>query len=133
MNNSKSKWLSYTLVVGLIPMATRLLVWITTAPGKVNALNAADFLILGLVLHASMINELEHLSVKDRDWKTLQNGSSLFFITLYNALFAITIIGEKNPDLIEANVMLSMSIIVATWSTALGFSVFHRLSKRNSR
>lgn len=133
MTTSKSKWLAYTLLVGVIPMVTRLLVWITTTPGKVSALNAQDFLILGLVLHASLINELEHIPLKDWDWKTLQNGSSLFFIALYSALFATTIIGERNPDLIDTSVMLSISIVVAVWSMVLGFSVFHRLAKRSSR
>lgn len=132
MNTSKSKWLAYTLVIGLIPTATRLMVWITTAPGKVAPFNTPDFLVLGLVLHASMINELEHLSLKERGWKTLQNGSSLFFIALYSALFATTIIGEKTPDLIDTNLMLSMSVIVAIWSAVFGLSIFHRLSKRNS-
>jgi hypothetical protein len=58
---------------------------------------------------------------------------SLFFIALYSALFATTIIGERNPDLIDTSVMLSISIVVAVWSMVLGFSVFHRLAKRSSR
>ncbi len=132
MKTSKSKWLAYTLVIGLVPIATRLLVWATTAPGKVEPFHAPDFIVLGLVLHASMINELEHLSLKERGWKTLQNGSSLFFIALYSALFATTIIGEKTPELIDTDLMLSMSVVVAVWSAVFGFSVFHRLSKRNS-
>lgn len=133
MKFSKSKWLAYTFLVGLIPVLTRLLAWTTTTVGTVSPLAAPDFVAFGLVLHISVINELEHLPTKERDWKTIQNGTSLLFITLYGALYAVTIIGERSANLIDANVMLRSSIAFATVSSLLSLAVFHRLSKLNSR
>lgn len=133
MKFSKSKWLAYTFLVGLIPVLTRLLTWITTAAGVVSPLVAADFVAFGLVLHISIINELEHLPARERDWKTIQNGTSLVFITLYSALYAVTIIGEKSVNLIDATVMLGSSMAFAAVSTLLSLSVFHRLSKLRSK
>jgi membrane-associated PAP2 superfamily phosphatase len=129
MKFSKSKWLAYTFLVGLIPVLTRLLTWAITTNGMVSALAAPDFVAFGLVLHISVINELEHLPAKEREWKTIQNGTSLIFITLYSALYAVTIVGEKTPNLIDAVVMLRSSVIFATVSSVLSLAVFHRLSK----
>ena len=133
MKFSKSKWLAYTFLVGLIPALTRLLAWTTTTSGAVNVLAASDFVAFGLVLHVSVINELEHLSAKEREWKTIQNGTSLIFIAIYSALYALTIIGEKNIGLIDANVMLRSSITLSIVSTFLCLSAFHRLSKLASK
>jgi hypothetical protein len=133
MKFSKSKWLAYTFLVGLIPVLTRLLTWITTTTGAVSPLAAADLVAFGLVLHISVINELEHLPARERDWKTIQNGTSLIFITLYSALYAVTIIGEKSTNLIDTTVMLRSSMVFAAISSLLSLSVFHRLSKLNSR
>lgn len=92
-------------------------------------MTASDFIALGLVLHISVINEIEHLPSKDKEWKTIQNGTSLIFITLYSALYAATIIGEKNGSLIDGSALLTSSIIFSAISTILSFSVFHRVSK----
>lgn len=129
MKFSKSKWLAYTFLVGLIPVLTRLLAWTTTTAGSVSPLAASDFVAFGLVLHISVINELEHLPARERDWKTIQNGTSLIFITLYGALYAVTIVGEKSANLIDATVLLRSSVVFATVSSLLSLAVFHRLSK----
>lgn len=133
MKFSKSKWLAYTFLVGLIPVLTRLLTWATTTKGAVSPLAATDFVAFGFVLHISVINELEHLPAKEKDWKTIQNGTSLIFITLYSALYALTIIGEKSASLIDAAVMLRSSMVFAAVSSLLSLSAFHRLSKLSSR
>lgn len=126
---SKSKWLAYTFLVGLIPVFTRLLTWATTTTDMVSAIAAPDLVAFGLVLHISIINELEHLPAKEREWKTVQNGTSLIFIALYSALYALTIIGERSANLIDMNVMMQSSAILTTVSTLLSLSVFHRLSR----
>jgi len=129
MKSSKSKWLAYTFMVGLIPVLTRLLAWGTTATGTVAPASATDFIAFGFVLHISVINELEHFSKADREWKTTQNAASVIFIALYSALYALTILGERNSSLIDAIVMLRSSIILAIVSSLLSFSVLHRMSK----
>lgn len=133
MSFSKSKWLAYTFLVGLIPVLTRLLAWIITKSGTVSALAASDFVAFGLVLHISVINELEHLPEKENEWKTIQNGTSIIFIALYGSLYVLTLIGERNTVLIDANLMLQIVIIFASVSSLLSLSVFHRVSKLSSQ
>ena len=58
MENKKVKWLIYTVLVGLIPMLSRLLVLTVTQPGVVSLIEASDFIAFGLILHISNINEI---------------------------------------------------------------------------
>jgi NADH:ubiquinone oxidoreductase subunit 4 (subunit M) len=131
MNFSKSKWLAYTFLVGLIPILTRLLTWAATSPGRVAAFSMPDLFTLGLVLHISVINELEHLPIKEREWRTMQNGLSIVFIVLYSVLYTVAIIGERNTHLIDARSLQLASIILVITSVSVGVTVFHRLAKGN--
>ncbi|MYN18702.1 hypothetical protein GTP81_18290 [Rugamonas sp. FT107W] len=133
MKFSSSKWLAYTFLVGLIPLLTRLLVWASTAQDVVNIASAADFVVFGLVLHVSIINETEHLPSRENDWKTIQNGMAIVFISIYSALYAVSVVGEKNSQLIDAYTILWVSVGVAATSTAISFIIIYRLSKRSAR
>ncbi|WP_141758568.1 hypothetical protein [Duganella sp. HH105] len=66
MSFSKSKWFTYTLLVGLLPISARLVVWAAAKAGRVSAITASDFITLGLVLHISVINEVEHFPIGNR-------------------------------------------------------------------
>ncbi len=133
MKFAKSKWLAYTFLVGLIPVLIRLLAWIITKSGTVNALSASDFVAFGLVLHISIINELEHLPTEENSWKTIQNGTSVIFIVLYGALYVLTVIGERNGNLFDANIMMKSVIVIASISAIISFLVVHRISKLSLR
>ena len=129
MRFSKSKWLAYTLLVGLIPILTRLLAWIATTANSVKAVAVPDVITLGLILHISVINELEHLTIKQREWKTIQNGLSIVFIVLYSVLYTVAIIGERNSHLIDENALLFVSSFLVVTSASIGVTVFHRLAR----
>jgi len=134
MQTSKSKWLAYTVLVGLIPILTRFLVWITTKGGVVENFVPADFIAFGLVLHISIINEIEHLSKpKDREWKSIQNGTSVIFIALYSALYSLILIGERNKDLIDNTVLLHSAVSLSFISLILSLAIFHRISNSEAR
>ncbi|GJI89478.1 hypothetical protein RugamoR1_26410 [Rugamonas sp. R1(2021)] len=94
---------------------------------------ASDFITLGLVLHISIVNEVEHATLRAADLKTISNGTSLLFITSYGALYAIAIIGERNPRFVDTSLMLSISVGLAATSFLLGLKVYQRLSHRNSK
>ena len=47
MKFSKSKWFAYTLLVGLIPVLTRLLVWFVAATNQVEPIVATDLIMFG--------------------------------------------------------------------------------------
>jgi hypothetical protein len=127
MKVTKSKWLAYTVLVGLIPLLTRGLVWATTKAGTVSPIAPTDLIAFGLVLHISIINELEHVSRENRAWKTCQNGASVLFIAVYGALSAVTLVADKS-SLVDVNVMLKSTLLLALVSFVLCLSVVHRLS-----
>jgi hypothetical protein len=129
MRFSKNKWLAYTLLVGLIPILTRLAAWLTTKAGVVSAVAAPDFIAFGLVLHVSTVNEIEHLPAKYKEWKSLHNGASLVFVAVYSTLYALTILAERNAFLVDANTMLHSCMAVAIVSSMLSLSAFLRLAK----
>lgn len=128
MGNKKIKWLIYTVLVGLIPILSRLLVWWVTQPGTVSMLAATDFIAFGLVLHISNINEIEHLSDSNKSWKTIQNGTSIIFIALYSVLFALVLVSEGVPSFIDFLVTKICAMSLATVSFLISFSVYHRIS-----
>ena len=127
MENKKVKWFIYTVLVGLIPVFARLLVWGVTQKGTVSMLATSDFIAFGLILHISNINEIEHTN-DNRSWKTIQNGASILFIALYSVLFALVMLSEGLPALIDAEVIKICVISLAVISLTISFSVFHRIS-----
>lgn len=128
MGNKKIKWLMYTVLVGLIPILSRLIVWAVTKEGSVDLLYPSDFVAFGLVLHVSNINEIEHFSDNDKEWKTLQNGISIAFIALYSVLFAVTLIGDKIVDITAIKLCtIGLSVI----SFLISYSVYDRISMVN--
>ena len=128
MQHSKSKWLAYTVLVGLIPVFSRVLVWTILDIDAIAPFAPGDFVAFGLVLHISNINELEHASAQGRPWKTIQNGVSLIFIALYSVILAVLLLAERSPKLVNSNAVMICVTALATTSFLLSLSVFHRLS-----
>ena len=128
MENKKVKWLIYTVLVGLIPILSRLLVWVVTEPGVVSYIAASDFIAFGLILHISNINEIEHLSDEEKSWKTIQNGTSIAFIAFYSVLFALVMVSEGIPTFIDEEVIKKCTVSLACVSLIISFSVYHRIS-----
>lgn len=126
MQSAKTKWLAYTVLVGLIPICSRLLVWLVTKEGSVEPFAPQDFIAFGLVLHISNINEIEHLVSADRAWKTTQNTVSAFFIAIHGVLFCSTLIGG---DAINQQAIMYCVAVIALVSLAISYSLFTRISK----
>lgn len=129
MGNRKIKWLIYTVLVGLIPILSRLIVWIVTKEGSVNLLSPSDFVAFGLVLHISNINEIEHFSGVETEWKTAQNGISIAFIAFYSVLFALTLIGD---GIVDVGAITICTIVLSLVSFLISYSVYDRISKVTS-
>ena len=126
MQNKKTKWLIYTVLVGLIPVIARLFIWLVTKEGSVDIFAASDFIVFGLVLHISNINEIEHFSAQKEQWKTIQNGGSIAFIAFYSILFAINLIGERIVD-VEAITKCAIGLSVVSFF--ISYSVYDKVSK----
>lgn len=129
MIDRKIKWLMYTVLVGLIPVGSRLLIWVISQDRNKEVFSAADFVAFGLILHISNINEIEHLQDNQKSWKTIQNGTSIAFISWYGVLFAAYLLGQSNPELIDAGTTRNVTIAFSIISFLLSFSVYDRISK----
>ena len=126
-NNKKTKWLVYTVLVGIIPLLCRLLVSLVSAEeDSIELLASSDFVVFGLVLHISIINEIEHLSDFNQSWKTMQNGFSLAFVAFYGVLYALTLF---NGNVIDPNKLKWCEITLSLISFLISYSVFDRISK----
>ena len=125
------KWIVYTVGVGLIPMLCRIIIWLSSNSENIPAFSSSDFVAFGLILHISIINEIEHFNDGHSNWKTIQNGISIIFICLYSVLFAVSVFSEGIPKHIDNDILkISLTILCST-SLLLSYSVYHRLSRIN--
>lgn len=129
MGDRKIKWLIYTVLVGLIPILSRVIAWLVTKEGSVDLLSPSDFVAFGLVLHISNINEIEHFSGIEKEWKTAQNGISIVFIAFYGVLFALTLVGER---IVDVAAITNCAIVLSGVSFLISYSVYDRVSRINS-
>lgn len=129
MRFPKSKWFAYTLLIGIIPMLTRLLVWATTTSGHIEPIASADLIALGLVLHTSTINEIARLPSRERDWKTLHIGMAILLIAMYIALYTLSLIGDNLEGIVSRSALLTSSLIVAGCSAYVSALGLNRLAK----
>ena len=128
MADKKIKWLMYTVLVGLIPVLLRMLIWVISQNPNMEMLNAADFIVFGLILHISNINEIEHFNESEKAWKTFQIGTSIAFITFYSVLFASYLLGESNPGLVKSEYLKYIAMSLSIASFIMSFSVYNRIS-----
>ena len=128
MVHRKTKWLMYTVLVGLIPALCRFTVWLVSENRTSHALNPVDIVVFGLILHCSNINEIEHMN-DDGQWKTIQNGTSIAFIAVYAFLLATYLLGQSNPGLIDTDVARYVAVVLGLVSLLLSFSIHNRISK----
>ena len=129
MTDRKAKWLIYTVLVALIPAMARVLVWLISQNPNTDLFNAVDFVVFGLVLHISNINELEHFNEREMSWKTIQNGASVFLIILYSILLTSYLFGEANPGLLNYENLKYISIGLGIGSFLISLSVYNETSK----
>ncbi|XLZ70796.1 hypothetical protein ABT364_02160 [Massilia sp. SR12] len=129
MKLTTSKWLAYTFIVGLMPMSMRLLSWTVTTTGQLAPFATQDIMAFGLVIHVSIINELEHIRRRDKGWKTIQNGTTVLFVSLYGALYTLSIVGERIGGFVNTDNILYISSVLAATSALLCQATFHHLSR----
>jgi len=108
---NKTKWIYYTVVVGLLPIILRALIGLFLNDNtSYDFIVTFDILFFGLLLGISNINEIE-LIYRDKyrdSWVTRTNGISLTAIIVFSVLIAITLIDETY-DLFRDELILSSS------------------------
>ncbi|MDO7834270.1 hypothetical protein Q4610_04355 [Sphingobium sp. HBC34] len=129
MSEHTVNWLIYTCLIGLVPVFSRLCVWIVSTSG-VDPIAVSDLIAFGLVLHVSNIHQVNSLDEYDRRWKSVHNGLSSIFIVIYSLLMFTTII---KIDIINYKSIKIMSILLSLVSFMLSFSVFYRTNGKPFR
>lgn len=127
----KTKWFIYTVLIGLIPLFIRTIIFLFDKTATTEFwINEFDFIVLGLVLNLSNINELEDKEMKDVIWKSKCIGFSIISIVLLSAIFAIITYANfrMNPDINRITVK-SCSFGLMFVSLIFSYSIYHRLTK----
>ncbi|GAB3722136.1 hypothetical protein [Flavobacterium koreense] len=126
----KTKWLIYTVLIGLIPFLIRSFIALIDKTATLDYwLNETDFIVLGLVLNLTNINELEDRTFTDMLWKTKKIGFSIISIAFFSAILAIVTYTDfkKNPDL-DRIILKGCSISLAVVSFIFSYSIYNRLN-----
>lgn len=126
----KTKWLIYTVIIGLIPFLIRLFVFLFYRERTVEFLfNEIDFIIFGLVLNLANINELEDKNELDKIWKTRNIGFSVFQIIVFSSILGLAYFSEAtHSDDLDLNVVKICAIVLSLVSLFLSYSIFNRLN-----
>lgn len=120
---NRTKWLMYTVVIGLLPIAVRAL-FSQWSPGVVT-FTASDFIAFGFVLHISILNEIEHIEGQ-KNWKTWQNGLSIAFIFLYGVFSCAVLAFEAGFKNIDIESVKHTAIAISMISFLISLSIFYR-------
>ena len=124
----KTKWLIYTVLIGLLPFIIRILLYLVIKDRSLDFLmNESDFIILGLVLNLTNLNELENQS--KGQWKSVMIGSSAVQIAIYAGILALYYVTELNNQLIEESTLFWCALVLSLGSFLLSFSIYDRLTK----
>lgn len=132
----KSKWFIYTVLVGITPVLTRLLIFsIAQSATKDFIFQSEDFIALGLVVNITNINELEHENMEDdvaKAWKTRAVGMSVVSLILFTVLFSIICFNDLNTSVFNINKIRISSIVLSMTSVIFSYSIFNHLSSLSS-
>ncbi|MGE4260013.1 hypothetical protein [Shewanella sp.] len=123
MTELRTKWLVYTVGIGLLPIFLRLL--LNSWGAKITLLSASDFVAFGFVLHISILNEIEYINGQ-KAWKTFQNGLSILGIFVYGAFSCALMLHEAGTVGVDFKSLLNTAIISAIISFLLSLTVFFR-------
>lgn len=131
----KSKWLIYTVLIGLIPFFIRFFVFIVRRDLHSNyILNEIDMITFGLILHVTNINELFSYKNSDKNWKEINIGLSIFMLVIFSSFLGLTYFADvdKSSEINRTSIKY-MSLILSLVSFFSSYSIYDRISKIQSR
>jgi hypothetical protein len=128
MSSRTVNWLVFTCLIGLIPVISRLLLWLNSNSG-IDLFSTSDFVAFGLVLHSSNIQEVSAESNPDARWKSIHIGTSAIFIVLYGLILFTTI--AQSPNIDKSSLQIS-TFLLCVVSFFLSFSIFYERYSESS-
>lgn len=128
----KTKWLIYTVAIGLLPFLLRLLIFLIGKNTDMEFLmNEADFIVFGLVLNLTNLNELEHK--KASIWKTKMIGIAALQVAFYAGILVVSYITEfPNQNIINPTLLFYCSLVLSIISFLFSYSIYDRINKTNT-
>lgn len=126
----KTKWLIYTVIIGLIPFFIRFFVFLFYKERTIDFLfNEIDFIVFGLVLNLGNINELEDKNDLDSVWKTRNIGFSVFQIIIFSSILGLAYFSEiMTGSQLDTIAIKICAIVLAFVSFLLSYSIFNRIN-----
>ena len=121
---AKMKWLIYTVSIGLIPVFLRFIVFLLHKERSCDFLiNEIDFIIFGLVLNSSNINELENKTKVNKELKTRHIGLSVILIVIFSFLLAPIYFNEIMEIEIDKTVFKILAFFLSSVSVLNSYSI----------
>lgn len=125
---SKTKWFVYTVILGLIPLLSRLLI-AALSVRDIKYVSAGDLLSFGIALSITNISNIENVSATDSEWKTREFGISITFALLLGIVYAISLFAESAPRDFSSRNILIASVILTMACFFHSYSVLDRSVK----
>jgi hypothetical protein len=127
---TKSKWLIYTVLIGLIPFLVRLMIYLVSK--NINTsyiLNEIDMIAFGLVLNVSNITELDGNNTISDKWRMINMGLSVFLVILFTAFLGISYVADL-PGVVIFNKssIQHLSLGLSIGAFLFSYSIFKRLN-----
>lgn len=124
----KTKWLIYTVLIGLIPFIIRFLIYLVRNDIEIDyAFNEIDMIAFGLVLNVSNITELDGNNSVDDKWKTTNIGLSVFLVILFAAFLSVSYLSElPGAETFNRTSIKWLSFITSFISFCFSYSIFKR-------
>ena len=127
---TKTKWLIYTVLIGLIPFIIRFIIYAVTIGIKINYIfNEIDMIAFGLVLNVSNITELDGNNTVSNEWKTTNMGLSVLFLIAFSSFLGVSYISElPGVVMFDKSAIKWLSLIASVGSFLFSFSIFRRFT-----
>jgi ABC-type thiamin/hydroxymethylpyrimidine transport system permease subunit len=126
---TKTKWLIFTVLIGLIPFIMRSLVFlITNDLSPTYIINEIDLVAFGLVLNVSNISEMDGSTTVTAEWKLIRIGVSLVSVVLFAGFLMATYIAELPGTSVFNREAIRWGSVILTFASFLfSYSIFKRL------
>jgi hypothetical protein len=95
-------------------------------------MNEADFIVFGLVLNLTNLNELEHR--ESSVWKTQKIGLAAIQVAFYAGILILSYITEfPNQAIINPNLLFYSSLALSIGSFVFSYSIYDRIQKTTTK
>jgi len=132
----KSKWLWYTVIVGMIPLIIRSLLYIFSTK-TISFFNAPDLIFFGIILSITNINELEYVNIKrdnpkGKTWKTRTNVLSIVLVIIYSSFLIFTGVNEMTQNLFNISAITYSALLLNFVNFLFSLSIYRMINSIES-